>query len=44
MAIGSTSLIIGVLVKLIPYGKEERYDEIKPTGDKDVYRKLIEDK
>jgi hypothetical protein len=35
-------LIVGFLVKFIPYGKEERYEAIKQTGDKEVYQRLVE--
>lgn len=46
LAIGSTSLIMGVLLKFIPYGNEERDDAQianKGTGNDDIYQKLIED-
>ncbi len=42
IGIGSTSLIVGFLVKFIPYGKEERYEAIQQTGDKEVYKRLVE--
>lgn len=46
LAIGSTSLVMGVLLKFIPYGNEERDDAQianKERGNDDVYQKLIED-
>ena len=46
LAIGSSSLIMGVLLKFIPYGNEERDDAQvanKGTGNDDIYQKLIED-